>query len=112
MDVVVLAVPDCPSALALDERLASVLEDRPDVVVTRQIISDAGEAARWGMHGSPTILVNGSDPFVAAGQETSMSCRLYRDDDGKIGRVPSLAQLRQALSERTARPLARSGSPA
>lgn len=46
------------------------------------------------MRGSPTLLVNGADPFAAHGQAPSLSCRLY--PDGKDG-VPSEDQLRLAL---------------
>ena len=35
------------------------------------------------MYGSPTLLIDGVDPFAEPGQPPSMSCRLYRDDDGR-----------------------------
>jgi hypothetical protein len=31
------------------------------------MISDKGEAARWGMQGSPTLLIDGADPFAERG---------------------------------------------
>ena len=62
MNLTVLAVPDCPNAPVLEERLAEALEGRPGVTVTRQVIHGVAEAARSGMHGSPTLLVNGEDP--------------------------------------------------
>ena len=49
------------------------------------------------MHGSPTLLIDGVDPFAVPGQPPSMSCRLYRDDDGQASGAPSAGQLRQAL---------------
>ena len=67
MRVVVLAVPGCPNATLLDERLAQVLDGRRDVSVTHRVIEDEQEAARQGMHGSPTILVDGTDPFAEPG---------------------------------------------
>ncbi len=68
MDLKVLAVPDCPNAVLLEQRLAQVLQDRPDVTVSRQVIADQDEAARQGMHGSPTILVDGKDPLGRGGR--------------------------------------------
>ena len=65
LEVTVLAVPDCPNEPVLRDRLAQVLPDYPDATVTRKVIQDEAGAARHGMHGSPTLLVNGSDPFAA-----------------------------------------------
>ena len=95
----VLAVPGCPNVALLEERLACVLGSRRDVTVSRHVIADEREAARRGMHGSPTILVDGADPFAGPGQAASVSCRLYRDSDGRAGGAPSVGQLRQAIGE-------------
>ena len=99
MQLTVLAVPGCPNAPVLGERLAAVVDGRTGVSVSRQIISDGGEAARWGMHGSPTLLIDGVDPFAEPGQPPSMSCRLYRDDDGQVSGAPSVSQLRRAIEQ-------------
>ena len=95
----VLAVPACPNAGLLEKRLAGVLGSRRDVTVSRHVIADEQEAARRGMHGSPTILVDGTDPFAVPGQAASVSCRLYRDSDGRADGAPSVSQLRQAIGE-------------
>jgi hypothetical protein len=97
MHLTVLAVPGCPNAALLEEQLASVLEGRPGVTVSRHVIADEAEAVGRGMYGSPTLLVNGADPFAEPGQSPSMSCRLYRGSDGRISGVPSAGQLRQAI---------------
>ena len=110
MRVLVLAVPDCPNARLLEERLAQVLEGRRDVLVSRLVIDDEQEAARHGMHGSPTILVDGRDPFAEPGQPATVSCRLYRDGDGRVDGAPSASQLRQVIGEPAA--AAGAGSPA
>jgi predicted DsbA family dithiol-disulfide isomerase len=97
MQLTVLAVPDCPNAPVLGDRLAAVLDGRAGVLVSQQVISDEGEAARWGMHGSPTLLIDGADPFAEPGQPPSLSCRLYRDENGQLSGAPSVGQLRQAI---------------
>jgi hypothetical protein len=99
MRVMVLAVPDCPNAVLLAERLAQVLDGRGDVSVTHQVIGDEQEAARHGMHGSPTMLVDGTDPFAERGQSPSVSCRLYRDRDGRVDGAPSVSQLRRVIGK-------------
>ncbi len=70
--------------------------------MSHQMISDDVEAARWGMHGSPTLLIDGVDPFAEPGQPPSMSCRLYRDENAKLSGAPSVGQLRQAIEQASA----------
>jgi Alkylmercury lyase len=111
MQLTVLAVPGCPNALVLGDRLAAVLGGRAGVLVSHQVISDEGEAARWGMHGSPTLLIDGVDPFAGPGQTPSMSCRLYRDDNGQLSGSPSVGELRQAIGQALAA-APRPGDPA
>jgi hypothetical protein len=99
MELKVLAVPDCPNVVLLEQRLAQVTEGRRDVTVSRQVIADQGQADRWGMHGSPTILVDGTDPFAEEGEPASLSCRLYQDGNGQVDGAPSVSQLRRAIGE-------------
>jgi hypothetical protein len=99
MQLTVLAVPDCPNAAVLDQRVAAVLVGRADVLVGHQVITDEDEAARWGMRGSPTLLIDGSDPFAGPGDSPGMSCRLYRGEDDRLSGTPSAAQLRQAIGQ-------------
>jgi len=49
------------------------------------------------MHGSPTLLIDGVDPFGPPDQRPSLSCRLYRDAAGRPAGAPSVEALRQAL---------------
>lgn len=97
MHLTVLAVPDCPNALVLERRLATILDGCKGVSMSRQAVSDEDEAARLGMHGSPTLLIDGADPFAEPGQAPSISCRLYRGDDGHASGTPTVGQLRQVI---------------
>ena len=98
MELTLLTVPGCPSAAAFEERLAAALAGQPDVTITRREIADERAAAQAGMHGSPTLLIGGTDPFATPGQATSLSCRLYRDEAGRPGPAPSVEALRQAIA--------------
>ncbi len=98
MELRVLEVPGCPSAPVLVRRLAEVLADRAEVTVVRRVIADADEAARWGMHGSPTLLAEGRDLFPVAGAGPAVACRPYRSGDGRLEGAPTVAALRQALA--------------
>ena len=98
MELTLLTVPACPNAALFEERLAAALAAHPGAVVHRRVISDEREAADAGMHGSPTLLVDGTDPFAPPGQPPSLSCRLYRDATGRTARTPSAEALRQVLA--------------
>ena len=91
-----LYVPDCPNLVLARERLDEAARRAGvEVVVSERLVADADAAAALGMHGSPTILVDGRD--VAGGSEPSVSCRLYRTASGLDG-APSVDELVVALS--------------
>ena len=102
MELTVLAVPDCPNVAALEQRLAVALAGRPGVVVRRREVADEREAAESGMRGSPTLLINGADPFAAPGQAPGLACRIYRDADGRPAGAPTVEALRRALEQASA----------
>jgi hypothetical protein len=95
----VLHVPDCPNLAPLLERLRQVT----DLPVTTREITAESEAATFGMAGSPTLLVDGRDPFSHAEGVCGIACRLYRDERGRPVPTPSVAQLRDALVPGAAR---------
>jgi hypothetical protein len=98
MRVEVLAVADCPHRAAAIGRVHEAVRrsGRADVVVVSQEIEDADAARAAGMRGSPTILIDGRDPFPNDGAEPSLSCRLYCSM-GAVEGAPSVAELVEAL---------------
>ena len=99
MDVELLYVPDCPNGpLALRRlRAALVAFGRSELDVREREVATAEDAGRLGMRGSPTVLVDGRDPFADAAAEPSLSCRLYRTTE-RVEGAPSVDQLVEALS--------------
>ncbi|MDQ6840406.1 MAG: thioredoxin family protein [Actinomycetota bacterium] len=86
--------PNCPTAEArLREALAAL--GQRSVAVTYQVVSSPEQAERVGFRGSPTILVNGTDPFARPDDPAGFACRLYRHDD----HVPTVEQMRAVLSD-------------
>jgi len=94
----VLSVPGCPNVPLLEQRLEQALAGRPAVTV-RRVIADADEAARCGMCGSPTLLVNGHDPFAVPGTGPALACRMYKGEGGRLEGAPTVGALRRALEQ-------------
>ncbi len=90
----------CPNWTLAYERLIALAEDRPDIVLTRQIIDTAEEAERTGFHGSPSILIDHIDPFAGPGAPVGLACRRYLTPEGPAG-APTLDQIRAALPPAT-----------
>ena len=94
MDVVVQYFDGCPHAeLAMDrvqEALRSAGLNGQKIVLQR--VDSPEEAAGAGFHGSPTILIDGVDPFEGELPAVGYACRVYETDAGRQG-APSLAQL-------------------
>jgi hypothetical protein len=88
--------PSHPEALAL---LEDVLRDRGvTAVVELHEVHSQREAEELRFPGSPTIRVDGSDVDPdGADSPPSLTCRIYREPDGKVSPVPSRSQLEEAL---------------
>lgn len=97
MEIELLVVPDCPHEAAAAELITTaVAETGVQATVTHTVITSQDQARRRGFAGSPTILVNGSDPFEDPAAPAAMACRLYPTPEGLRG-VPALRELRRAL---------------
>ncbi|MFI8522750.1 hypothetical protein ACIGEZ_33900 [Streptomyces sp. NPDC085481] len=98
MEIEILAVPDCPHQQLAEERLRQALDESGLAAtdITTRVIADQAEAERSRFTGSPTILLDGRDPFAERGAIPSLACRIYRTPDGPAG-APGVDQLRWAL---------------
>lgn len=104
----VLHVPDCPNLAAMLTRLRQ-LTDLP--VATREITTET-DASAAGMSGSPTLLINGHDPFRSPNQpDSAIACRIYRDEHGQPTPAPSTGQLRDAIAAGATVPTAQPPTP-
>ena len=95
MIIELLYVEDCPHWRTAGERLATVAAERGLTVVHRPI-SSLADADVAGFHGSPTILIDGRDPFASGDRPTGLACRTYQTPEGPSG-SPTVTQLRAAL---------------
>lgn len=97
MEIVLQYFDGCPNWKVAEERLDVIAAERPDIAVTRQLVETFDEAERVGFHGSPSILIDGVDPFADPDAGVGLACRIYRTPDGPAG-APTLEQLRAAIA--------------
>lgn len=93
MTVTVLYFDGCPNwELARDRAAEALWVLGASDQVELQRVASFEEAERARFAGSPTILIDGEDPFPGAGG-TAMACRLYGDEQ-----APSVGAILEALS--------------
>ena len=99
VDIELLVVPDCPNEslalMALESAFEQVGLREQSVRVT--VITSQDEAQERGFIGSPTILIDGVDPFGVPGQSPAVACRVYATPAGMSG-VPPLDDVVTALA--------------
>ncbi len=97
MEITVQYFDGCPNWTIAAERLAVIAEERPGVIVSRQLIESVEDAEAIGFRGSPSILVDGQDLFPDLSATAGLACRIYATPDGFAG-APTLEQLREAIA--------------
>lgn len=96
MDLTLLYFVGCPNWQTMANRL-DTLAGELDLEVTQRTVTSVEEAEAVGFLGSPTLLVDGRDPFAEGGEPAGLSCRVYATPDGPAG-SPTVAQLRAVLT--------------
>ncbi len=95
MDLEVVYFAGCPHWRTAAARVRQVAAEI-GVVVRDRCVTDADAT---GFAGSPTILVDGRDPFADGEWRGGLSCRLYTTPAGPSG-SPTVDQLRLAIGSR------------
>ena len=98
-EVRLLYFDDCPNWKIARAHLSAAMLDLgadPGKVIYQQVTTEE-QAAALGFRGSPTILVDGVDPFAGPDDPTGLSCRIYRTATGSQP-APTVAQLQAVLA--------------
>jgi hypothetical protein len=98
MDVALLYFDGCPNWTTTQSLLLDVMDELgvPSDRLVLQRVETPEEAADLSFHGSPTVLVDGVDPFDDPNAAVGLACRLYPTETGLAG-SPSRQQLTQVL---------------
>lgn len=99
MRIDILHIADCPNWRRTAADVRTVLRElgRDDVPVTVTRVIDA--AAHPAFAGSPTVLIDGVDPFGDGTVSRELACRVYRVGTRLAG-APDITQLRDAVATR------------
>ena len=99
MDIEIRYFDDCPNWKIADDRVATALHQVgiANTPVTYRHVSSIDQANAIKFQGSPTIVINGVDPFATPGDPIGLACRMFRTEHGLEG-SPSVAQIRRALT--------------
>lgn len=112
MNIELQVVPDCPNQTAAVHLLRQALDDvgLTATQFSTVMVTSPEQAAELAFTGSPTIRIDGVDPFTDPAAPPALACRIYHTPTGPSG-TPELPALRQAL-KRAADPRADGRPPA
>lgn len=98
MDILLRYFDGCPNWREADTVLHQALATLglSDEVVGYEQVTTVEDAERLGFTGSPTILIDGEDPFASSGARPGLACRVYATPDGLRG-APTVTQVVEAL---------------
>lgn len=88
----------CPNWETAERRVVAALGEAglQGVEVDRERVDSQQQAEELGFVGSPTILVDGQDPFSGNEVRPGLTCRVFQTPEGLQG-APSLGQLSEVF---------------
>jgi hypothetical protein len=100
MDLRIQYVDDCPNLMVVTQRVRDALQlvGLENVAIRLERVVSITEAQQLDFRGSPTLLIDGRDPFADPHGTVGLCCRRYRTLDGVEG-APSVEDLAAALLE-------------
>ena len=73
---------DCPNWMVADEHLRTLAGEYPEMAIKRRIVETVEDAAATRFRGSPSIIVDGVDPFAEPDAPVGwpVGCTKHRTD--------------------------------
>lgn len=96
MEITLQYFDGCPNWKTTAGHLSRLVEEGLDATIGYEVIDTHEAAVARGLRGSPTVIVDGVDPFANEDTPVGPACRVYRTDNGPAG-SPSLTQLRDVI---------------
>lgn len=99
MDVQLLVVPNCSNEQEARVVLRRALADARvgDLPIRTLVVSTAEQAQDLSFTGSPTVLLDGADPFPTPDLPRALACRMYPQPGGGPRGVPEVQALVAAI---------------
>ncbi|MGZ0175276.1 MAG: thioredoxin family protein [Acidimicrobiales bacterium] len=97
MKVALLYFDGCPSWQDTARHLAVLAAELGNVDITHRRVHSPEEAERTAFRGSPSVIIDGVDPFAEPTTPCGFACRLYQTPDGPAG-SPTIGQLRAVMT--------------
>ncbi len=91
----------CPNLAPLLTALTEISNSIEALEVEVVLVTTEDEAVKFGFHGSPTVIIDGRDPFAFIEASYGLSCRIYRDPFDPAQRIvgsPTKEMLLDALN--------------
>ena len=98
MEVTIQYVDGCPHLDETYRLVAETIESTGSHGVLRTfLVGSMEEAEQLHFPGSPTVLIDGVDPFAHSSAQIGLSCRLYGSGGSRSG-IPPRDELEEALA--------------
>ena len=99
MKIELLSFDGCPNTAIIERRLVMAAHrlGLGDLVVDRIEVTGPEAAERLAFIGSPSLRIDGRDPFSTGDEPVGFACRVYSGPDGLSG-SPTVDQLVEALA--------------
>lgn len=96
MHIELLYFEGCPNWHKTDADLRA-LSAEFGFELTRHLVDTPEAAERLRFRGSPTVRIDGTDPFARGDEPVGLACRIYQTPEGPAG-FPATEQLRDVIS--------------
>ncbi len=97
MNITLQYFDSCPGWKLVDRHVKDIIEQRRlDASFDYQRIETSQDAEKYQFPGSPTLLIDGKDPFSTGLLPVGLACRTYATETG-MAPSPSVEQLEEAM---------------